>query len=291
MKSMTGYGRASASLGDRTLTVQISSVNRKSFDLTVALPRDWEALEPEVTAKVRAAVARGKIHAEVELNGSGDRPEPAWSDAGVARDLQRLRELAVSQGVTFTPTTELLWQIASEQRQSAAFPPVDSSRAAVLATVDEALQAFVTMRAHEGAVLQKDLLARVALLARQLEDVAARAPQIPKLYRELLFKRLREAGLEQLDVGDERVLKEIALFADRCDVSEEVTRLRSHLAQLEGLLRTEGEVGRKAEFLLQEIGRESHTIGSKANDLAIAKAVIELKNEIERIREQIANVE
>jgi uncharacterized protein (TIGR00255 family) len=106
----------------------------------------------------------------------------------------------------------------------------------------------------------------------------------------VLFKRLREAGLE-LDLSDERVLKELALFADRSDVSEELTRLRSHLDQLAQLLRTEGEIGRKAEFILQEIGRESHTIGSKANDLPIAKAVIEFKNELERVREQMANVE
>jgi uncharacterized protein (TIGR00255 family) len=105
-----------------------------------------------------------------------------------------------------------------------------------------------------------------------------------------LFKRLREAGLE-LDLADERVRKEIALFADRCDISEELTRLRSHFDQLEQLLRSDGEIGRKAEFILQEIGRESNTIGSKANDLAIAKAVIDFKNELERVREQIANIE
>jgi uncharacterized protein (TIGR00255 family) len=104
------------------------------------------------------------------------------------------------------------------------------------------------------------------------------------------MKRLREAGL-QLDLDDERVLKEMALFADRCDVSEELTRLRSHLQQFESLLKSEGEIGRKAEFILQEIGREVHTIGSKANDLTIARHVIELKNELERVREQIANVE
>jgi uncharacterized protein (TIGR00255 family) len=109
-------------------------------------------------------------------------------------------------------------------------------------------------------------------------------------YRDALHKRLREAGLE-LDVGDERVLKEVALFADRCDITEELTRLRSHLDQFTTLLKSNGEIGRKSEFILQEIGREIHTIGSKANDLEISKNVIELKNELERIREQIANVE
>ena len=132
-------------------------------------------------------------------------------------------------------------------------------------------------------------LGKDALLSA-VEAIAHRAPQISGVYKEQLLQRLRAAGLE-LDVRDERVLKEVALFADRCDVSEEITRLRSHLGQLRELLGTDGEVGRKAEFLLQEIGREIHTIGSKANDLAIAQQVIEFKNELERIREQIANVE
>ena len=123
-----------------------------------------------------------------------------------------------------------------------------------------------------------------------VEAIAQRAPQISGNYREQLMQRLRQAGLE-LNVDDERVLKEVALFADRCDIVEEITRLRHHLSQLQALLRAEGEIGRKAEFILQEIGREIHTIGSKANDLAISQQVIEFKNELERVREQIANVE
>jgi uncharacterized protein (TIGR00255 family) len=122
------------------------------------------------------------------------------------------------------------------------------------------------------------------------EAIAQRAPQISGVYREQLMQRLRQAGLE-LDLSDERVLKEVALFADRCDITEEITRMRSHLSQFKDLLRSKGEIGRKAEFILQEIGREIHTIGSKANDLQISQRVIEFKNELERIREQIANVE
>jgi len=185
---------------------------------------------------------------------------------------------------------ELLWRIASAERQPAQSPSAEEARAPVLAALAEALRGFAAMRAREGRALQDDLLARLAVLGGQVDTVAARAPRVPGAYRELLFKRLRDAGLE-LDLNDERVLKEIALFADRCDISEELTRLRSHLDQLGQLLRAEGEIGRKAEFLLQEVARESHTIGSKANDLEIAKAVIEFKNELERVREQIANVE
>ena len=146
------------------------------------------------------------------------------------------------------------------------------------------------MRGNEGAALLKDLLARVQILRDHVLLVSERAAQVPKNYREQLMQRLRQAGLE-LDLGDERVLKEVALFADRCDITEELTRLGSHFDQFTAHLKSEAEIGRKAEFILQEMGREVHTIGSKANDLVISRSVIELKNELERIREQIANVE
>jgi uncharacterized protein (TIGR00255 family) len=146
------------------------------------------------------------------------------------------------------------------------------------------------MRAKEGEALLVDFIKRAEQLHRLVEAIAVRAPQVPANYRGQLTKRLRDAGLE-LDLNDERVLREIALFADRCDVSEEITRLRSHFEQFSALLKSDAEIGRKADFILQEIGREVNTIGSKANDLAIARAVIELKNELERVREQMANVE
>ncbi|MCC6416350.1 MAG: DUF1732 domain-containing protein, partial [Opitutaceae bacterium] len=135
-----------------------------------------------------------------------------------------------------------------------------------------------------------DFLGRLTVITRLGEAVAARAPTVAPTYRDLLLRRLADSGLE-LDLNDERVLKEIAFFAERCDVTEELTRLRSHLAQFTTLLRSNGEIGRKAEFILQEIGREVNTIGSKANDLEIARHVIEIKNELDRVREQIANVE
>jgi uncharacterized protein (TIGR00255 family) len=290
MNSMTGYGRATAALGSFTVTVQVSSVNRKTLDLTVSLPRDWESLEPDVVADARQAVLRGKVHIEIELTGGAAAAEVVWNDEGVAQTLERLRALARKQGVPCKVNAELLWRIASAGRPAATLPLAEEGRPVVRAALAEALRGFTTMRTREGAALQADLLARLAALGGQIDAVASRAPQVPAFYRELLLKRLREAGLE-LDLTDERVLKEIALFADRSDISEELTRVRSHLAQLGQLLRGPGEIGRKAEFILQEISREIHTIGSKANDLEIAKIVIEFKNELERVREQMANIE
>jgi uncharacterized protein (TIGR00255 family) len=231
------------------------------------------------------------VHVDVELTGAGARAETVWDEADVHAVLDRLEALAEARGVPFAVTPELLWQVANAQRT-----PADRSGAGdtlhepLLGALDEALRAFSAMRAREGEALLIDFLERVELLRRHLDAIAARAPEVAPAHRVLLLKRLREAGLD-LDVEDERVLKELALFADRCDVSEEVTRFRSHLSQLGALLRSGGEIGRKADFLLQELGREANTIGSKANDLAIARSVIELKNELERVREQLANVE
>jgi uncharacterized protein YicC (UPF0701 family) len=289
MKSMTGYGRATAALAGATLTVQVSAVNRKTLDLTVSLPREWEALEPLAGEAVRKHAARGKVHVGIELTGDGQ-TAAGWSEAAAFAELERLAAFAERAGVAFTPTPEVLWQVASAQRRGGGLPPADEARPTVEAALDEALRAFAAMRAKEGEALLVDFLARIEALRRHIEAVAERAPLVPALQRDQMLRRLREAGLE-LDAGDERVLKEVALFADRCDVSEELTRLRSHLSQFAALLRADGEIGRKAEFLLQEMGREVNTIGSKGNDLAIARAVIELKNELERVREQIANVE
>lgn len=290
MRSMTGYGRAAAALGPLSLSVQVSSVNRKTLDLTVALPEEWEPLEGAVQDAVRRHALRGKVHVKVEATGDRLAGGAGWDEAAAQATLARLRDLAERQGVEFAPTPELLWQVVNAERRTTGFPAVEEAQPVLLETLEQALRGFAAMRAREGEALLVDFIRRHEALHRQVEVIAGRAPQVPAGYREQLLRRLREAGLE-LDLNDERVLREIALFADRCDVSEELTRLRSHLDQFGGLLRAEGEVGRKAEFLLQEVGREVNTIGSKANDLAISRAVIELKNELERIREQMANVE
>lgn len=290
MKSMTGYGRATAALDGFSITVQVSSVNRKSLDLTMALPDEWESLEPMVGELVRKHAARGKVHVDIEVTGDPGAAEATWDEAAAASALERLRGFAAAQGVEFQPSAELLWAVANAQRRTLAFPSADAAQATVTETLSTALRAFAAMRAKEGEALLVDFIKRTALLQRHVEAIAQRAPEVPAGYRGQLMKRLREAGLE-IDLDDDRVLREIALFADRCDVSEEITRLRSHFDQFSAHLRSEAEIGRKAEFILQEIGREVNTIGSKANDVTIARAVIELKNELERVREQMANVE
>ena len=290
MNSMTGYGRATASMGNYTLTVQVSSVNRKTLDLTVKLPDAWESLEASIGEAVRKVAVRGKIHVDIELTGATGADTLTWNEAAAGETIKRLAAFAMSRGVAFIPTPELLWQILNSQRKVSDLPDAETARPVLAEALEEALRGFAAMRAREGESLLVDFITRLETLSRHVAVIAERAPQVPSAYRDQLNKRLRDAGLE-LDLNDERVLREIALFADRCDITEELTRLRSHFDQFTALLKSGAEAGRKSEFILQEIGREVHTIGSKANDLTISKNVIELKNELERIREQIANVE
>lgn len=289
MNSMTGYGRGTGSLGNLTLTVQVNSVNRRGLDLTMKLPNEWAGFEPAVAEAVRKVALRGKVHVAVEITG---RPAASadWDHDAVNATLDQLKQLAHARGVSFAVTPELLWSVVCAQRTGSALPADEEANAALLKALHEALRGFAAMRAKEGEALLVDFLGRLEKLHSAVETIAARAAAVTGTYKEQLLQRLRQAGLE-LDVNDDRVLKEVALFADRCDVTEELTRLRSHQTQFRELLRSKGEVGRKAEFILQEIGREIHTIGSKANDLAISQQVIEFKNELERVREQIANVE
>lgn len=287
MNSMTGFGRGSAQFGSHAITVQVNSVNRRGLDLTMALPDAWDAMEAAVAEAVRKVVVRGKVHVVVEVTGG---TEAEWDEEAVAETLDRLRSLAQARGVPFEPTAELLWEIASSQGGGGKLGAVEQAWPAVEQALLAALRGLGAMRAKEGEALLVDFLGRIEKLHTHVEAIAQRTPHVAPAYREQLMQRLRAAGLE-LDVSDERVLKEVALFADRCDVTEEITRLRSHFGQLRELLRSEGEAGRKAEFIIQEIGREIHTIGSKANDLQIGQRVIECKNELERVREQMANVE
>jgi uncharacterized protein (TIGR00255 family) len=290
MNSMTGYGSARAALGRLEVTVQASSVNRKTLDLAISVPDDWRSLEADIAERVRQRAARGRISLTVKADLPADSGGAAIDADFVTRTVAELARIAGTQSVEFRATPELLWSIAASQRGRIELPEAEVAGPVVSMAVEEALKGFFAMRAQEGAALLVDLLARVDSVAKSVAEITAAVPRVVPAYRELLLTRLRQAGLE-LELSDERVLKEVAIFADRCDVSEELTRLQSHLAQLRALFAEEGAVGRKSEFIMQEVGRELNTIGSKSNDLAIARLVIEGKNEAERIREQIANVE
>jgi uncharacterized protein (TIGR00255 family) len=289
MRSMTGFGRGNAAADGWEIGVQLSSVNRKSLEVALSAPREWQGFEPEITAAVREKASRGRVQVAIDVRGPAS-VGLSWDDAAVSSVIDRLTALAAKRGVPFVVTPELLLGIAQASRTERVALEPEKALALIKAALEPALSEFATAREREGTALANDFLQRGASLRAMVERIAMRTAGATQNYREGLLARLRQAGLD-LDLHDERVLKEIALFADRIDISEELTRLRSHLGHFDQLLGVSEPVGRKLEFLLQEIGREIHTIGSKANDIEAARLVIECKNELERIREQAQNIE
>ncbi len=290
MNSMTGYGRGRAVSQGLEIVVEITSVNRRNVEFSTSLPREWQSLEPLLVEKLRASVERGKVHAAVQVQSFPPGEEFCWDEGAVEKSLEKLSGLAERRGVPFEPDAALLFQLACQHLKPASLPDSGEVEGLVSKALDEALEEVLKMRAREGAAILDDLKARCGLLQLLLDGIRAQAAKVAPNYREMLLQRLRQAGLE-IDLDDERVLKEIAIFSERCDISEEITRLGSHMDQLAKELESEGSIGRKLDFLLQEIQREFNTIGAKANNLEISKKVIEAKDEVARLREQAMNVE
>ncbi len=291
MNSMTGFGAATAPLGGSTIRVEISGVNRKQTEIAVALPRAWASLETAIRDTVAAAVSRGRVNVTLSLQqvpgAAGaltlNRDKLAALTATLAE-----AEKTLGQKVDTSLDSLLRLGIISEETESDL--PLESIQAAAEPAVREALAAFITLRAQEGANMKRDLLARIATLRQFREQLMARASGVAARHKEVLLKRLADSGLP-LPLDDERIIKEIALFADKCDVSEEMTRLESHLNQFEKICDKAEPVGRTLDFLCQEIFRELNTTGSKANDAELAQLVVNAKTELEKIREQVQNIE
>lgn len=291
MNSMTGFGAASAPLNNATLRVEIGGVNRKQTEISVSLPRAWAELESRVRELVAGAVSRGRVNITISLqtaaSGSGN---IGVNKAKLAALQQCLAEVGDSLQRPVEPSLDALVRLGVIAEESESDITPDQAWEAAEPAVREALQAFLALRAEEGANMKADLLGRIANLRNFREQIMARAAGVPTRYREQLLKRLEESGLP-LPLDDERIIKEIALFADRCDVSEESTRLLSHLDQFERICDKPEAVGRTLDFLCQEIFRELNTTGSKANDAELAQLVVTAKTELEKIREQVQNIE
>lgn len=293
MKSMTGYGRGECAQDGFKVTVELSSVNRKQTEISVYLPRELEALESRVRDEVNRQISRGRLTAKVSLhaadgNGQGRIRLNAPLAKAYARELNRLaKELKLSGPVTLDVLIRApgVLQTDDEMADDEAFWP------AVEKALRKGLAALVRMREREGAHLSKDLQKRMGIIRKSVERVQKQAPEVLKRYQEQLRERVRNAGLEMPAVDDERLLKEIVYFADRSDISEEVTRMQSHFQQFEDCLKSKEPVGRTLDFLTQEMNREVNTIGSKANDSVISREVVVLKAELEKFREQAQNVE
>jgi uncharacterized protein (TIGR00255 family) len=290
MYSMTGYGRASALHENLEISIEVHSVNRKALDANLIIPREWQLLEGPLLSILKEHVQRGRVVVNVQAQFTSDSGSGEFDTKGIASIFNQFKNLSDELNIEFNPTSDLLFQLALYSKKNQVLPDAEDVKGALSKAFEQAVLALVSMRQSEGEKLKEDLENRWRLLAAAVQEVEAYAGDSVANYRELLFQRLRQADLE-LDLEDERVLKEISLFADRSDISEEITRLQSHLDQLNQFFDASGAVGRKIDFLLQEMNREINTIGSKSNDIRITRHVIDFKNELERFREQIANIE
>ena len=293
LMSMTGRGTGAAAGRLARVEVALSSVNRKQLDVGVGLPRFMASFESRVQEQIQRALSRGRVTGEIHVTWAESAPASRMRvDAGRARaHVAALRSAAKKLGLPDDLKATALLALPEVMVSGPRAADLEALWPVVAQALDAAVAGLQAMRKKEGSALGRDLRARVKRLAALAREIGARAPAIAEAYRANLLKRIG-AALPGTDLaGDERVLKEIALFADRSDLTEEQVRLSSHLRQADDLLKTGGVAGRTLDFLVQEMGREINTIGSKANDGEITRRVIAFKTELERIREQVQNIE
>lgn len=293
MRSMTGFGRgcSQASKVGVNIQVEINSVNRKSLDTQISGPREWSGFEATCNEWIKGAFQRGRINIQilVELV-DGSKDSLKFDSQAMQESLESLRRFAAEQGLEFKPDAGFLIDLARTTKNSKELPDWKELKEPLKEAFVIALNEIEVMRSKEGAVIAEDLDIRINELDKFREEISKNASGSSSKYRDILLDRLKQMNLD-LDPSDERVLKEIALFADRSDISEEITRLSSHFEQFFTFIKAKEATGRKMDFLCQEIHRELNTTGSKSNDVEITRIVIEAKNALERVREQVQNIE
>jgi uncharacterized protein (TIGR00255 family) len=291
MKSMTGYGRGECSERGFKITVEVSSVNRKQSEIAVNLPRDLEVLEAQIRDEINRVVARGRLTVRVAVQAAAGASNSHINTALARQYARELRALAKELKLTDFVTLDLLARAPGVLQAAASISEADELWPATARALKQALQVMIKMREREGGFLARDLKARIAFMRKAVARVATRAPGVAERYRDQLIKRVKAAGLEAPALEDERLIKEVVYFADRSDVSEELTRLESHFHQFDDCVKSTEPMGRTLDFLAQEINREINTLGSKANDGEISRDIVLLKAELEKFREQVQNVE
>ncbi|GHC43046.1 YicC/YloC family endoribonuclease [Roseibacillus persicicus] len=290
MQSMTGFGRGEATTTTFHAEVEASSVNRKQAEVSLSLPRGLTELEPTLRKEALARFSRGRVNLAIKLTSLDPNASTLQIDATKARALQlAFEQLGQDLDQEFTLSTQDFLRMPDQFLIDSGYN-IEQVLPAVLPALQKALTELVAMRTDEGAALRTDMETRLATLQKLTSEITTIAPSVPARQRELLLQRLSDAGLA-IDSNDDRVLKEIALFCDRCDISEELTRLAAHFDKFTELLTATEPVGRPLDFLCQELNREFNTIGSKANNSEIAHHIVAAKTELEKIREQVQNIE
>jgi len=292
MRSMTGYGRGECAREGFKFTVELNSINRKQSDIAVNLPKELVELEPRIRDEINAHLSRGRINAVVAYHRSASKvEEQVQLDEALAlayvKAIQKLQRKTKLDGAV---TLDTILRAPGVLKLAETAIDADAMWPSVEAALKKALAQLVKMREKEGKFLAVDLAGRLETITAGMTAVRQGAPDTMKRYREQLHARVKEAGLD-VPMDDERLMKEVVFFADRCDISEELTRLESHVCQFRDCLKSGEPVGRTLDFLAQEMNREINTIGSKANAAEISQHVVRMKAELEKIREQVQNIE
>ena len=291
VKSMTGYGRAREMRNGRDITVEVRSVNNRYLDCTVKMPRAYIFAEDRMKARVQQAISRGKVDVFVTIDASAADEAVVAVNEPLARGYyEALTRLKTMFSLPGEVTPEVLAKFPDVLAITKAEEDVEAIAADICAVLDDALAAYNDMRAVEGEKLAADVAGRVTTIETVVGKVEERSPQTVAAYRQRLETKMQEV-LQSTTIDESRILTEAAIFADKIAVDEETVRLRSHIAQLRAMLASDEPVGRKLDFLIQEVNRECNTIGSKCNDLTIAQDVVNMKAEVEKIREQVQNME
>lgn len=288
---MTGYGRAEQTLHDRKITVELRSVNNRYLDCSVRMPRLYLFAEDAIKTKVQQNISRGKVDVFITLDSSAaDRLQVTVNRAVADGYHAALKELASTYNLQDDISVSLLSRFPDVLLAEKAEEDSEAVAKDICEVLDLALADFNQMRTREGQRLSDDITSRAASIESMVSFVEERSPQTVSEYRTRLEDRMREV-LENTQLDPARILTEAAIFADKVAVDEETVRLRSHIAQLREMLSKGGAIGRKLDFLIQEFNREANTIGSKCNDIQISRQVVDIKAEIEKIREQVQNIE
>ena len=291
LRSMTGFGASDLATAAGRYTVEARSLNHRFLEIMVRLPRELAPLEDRIRALVQGRVLRGRVEVAIMRENYGKRLRTVRIDLDLAKAFaSALNELKQALELPGSPDLAMLSALPDLIRIEEQKEDLEAAWTAIAEGLEVALSRLVAMREREGARLASDLGQRVRRLAERADEIERRAPLVVQEHAARLTRRIEELiGMPPVDEG--RLAAEVAIFADRSDIAEETTRLRSHLAQMQQMLIGDGPAGRTLEFLVQELGREANTIGSKANDVEISRAVIAVKGELESLREQIQNLE
>jgi uncharacterized protein (TIGR00255 family) len=287
---MTGYGRGECSKDGVKFTVELNSINRRQSDIAVNLPKELVELEPRIRDEINAHLSRGRINAVVAYHRGAAEERVELDEALAQAYLKAIQKLQRKTKLNGPITLDTILRAPGVLKLAESTVDAGSMWPSVEMALKKALAQLVKMREKEGRFLAADLSNRLDVIAAGMAAIRRSAPDTVRRYREQLHARVREAGLD-VPLDDERLAKEVVLFADRCDISEEMTRLDSHLQQFRDGLKSGEPVGRTLDFLAQEMNREINTIGSKANAAEVSQEVVKMKAELEKIREQVQNIE